>query len=291
MKSRLLQKIILIGFTFGLLTGFQSPSIAGPRDWTDEEFGLAFDEVARNYGAAEYAVYTFMLDYGRSPESLDELRDSGHLNVLMTNPYTGGEVVSLTESDYPDGDVVGNLWLSSPRENGEETHLEAWFLRRVEREVITVRSMVKRIYIYHSEVDYNYLFGNELPRDEQFVAVYCRQAIDAFESFEQRNGRSADDFKDMYENGDVNVHYVNPITGELAVSSKELSAGDFYYEKIGVDGFYFVGWGRDRPVFFACTDEDRAMEFYLEWPELIDEEIDTSESVDNTETPVREGTA
>jgi hypothetical protein len=278
MKTGQITNMLLAGLSIFLFLAIPYSAIAGPSEWTDEQFGLAFDEVARNYGAAEYATYTFMVEFGRSPESLDELRESGHLNVQMTNPYTGGEVKNLTEADYPDGDTAGNLWLSSPQENGEETHLEAWFLRKEDDGTIMVRSMVKRIFIYQSEVDYNYFFNNDLPRDEQFVAVYCSQAIDAFESFEQRQGRSAENFDDMYENGDVNVHYINPITGVLTVSSEGLSPGDFYYEKIGEDGYYFIGWGRERPVFFACTDEDRAVEFYLEWPELVEQAVSADDS-------------
>ena len=285
--------MLLTGLLVIICLFYSASSVAKIRDWTTEEFACAFDEVARNYGAAEYATYTFMLEFGRSPESFDELRDSGHLNVLMVNPYTQGEVLSLTDDDYPDGDLAGNVYLSSPRENGEEAHLEAWYLRRDDQEVIVQRSMVKRIFIYFSSVDYNYLFGNDLPCDEQFTAVYCRQVIDALESFEQRNGRSPDDFDDMYENGDVNVHYINPIMGEVVVSSEELSPGNYYYEKIGDDGFCFIGWGRERPVFFACTDEEAALEFYLEWPELIDEDIDPDDSEnadeDQDETPGREG--
>ncbi|MCX6646002.1 MAG: hypothetical protein NTY09_06560 [bacterium] len=290
MKARQILKMLLAGLSIFLFLSIPYSAIAGPREWSDEEFSLAFDEVARNYGAAEYAVYTFMIEFGRSPSSLTELMETGHLNVQMTNPYTGGDVISLSEADFPDGDLEGNLFLSSPRENGEETHLEAWFLRN-EDGTIMVRSMVKRIYIYHSEIDYNYFFNNDLPRDEQFVAVYCRQAIDAFDSFMQRNGRSAENFDDMYENGDVNVHYINPITGELAVPSEEISPGDFYYEKIDEDGFCFIGWGRERPVFFACTDEQKSAEFYLAWPELVEQEVSADNSGDNVETPNGEGGA
>ena len=188
------------------------------RAWTVDELGNAFDEVARNYGAAEYATYTFMVEFARAPDSLDELRESGHLNVLMTNPYMGGDVLSLEPEDYPDGDLAGNLLVSSG-DDGYEVHLEAWYVRRDDSGELQVHSMVKRISLYQSEIDYEYFFDNDLPRDEQFVAVYCRQAIDAIDSFVQRNGRSPDSFDDMYWNGDVNVSYVNPVTGSQAVSA------------------------------------------------------------------------
>ena len=53
--------------------------------------------------------------------NLDDLRDSGHLNVLMTNPYTGGEVVSLVNEDWPDGDVIGNILLTNAGSDGQIT--------------------------------------------------------------------------------------------------------------------------------------------------------------------------
>jgi len=240
--------------------------------WTREQLGAGFDEVARNYGATEYAIYTFMVEFGRAPQSLDELRETGHLNVIMTNPYTGGEVESLTVEDYPDGDLIGNILVSNKLNNGREARVETWFLRPQGRHTLISRSMVKRIALYESEIDHGYFFENDLPRDEQFTAIYCSQAMDALESFAQKKGRSPDDFEDMYDNGDVNVHYVNPVTGELAVSSEELSPGDFCYRKIGDDGYTMIGWGRERPVFFATTDADEEMNFYAQWPELVPKE-------------------
>jgi len=259
----------LAAFSFLLLLCATAYAQHGSHDWTEGELGAAFDEVARNYGAAEYATYTFMVEFGRAPNSLDELRDSGHLNVLMANPYTGGEVKSLGPSDYPDGDLAGNIWVSA-RDEGREAHIEAWYVRRDDRRGLVVRSMVKRIYIYQSEIDYDYFFGNDLPRDEQMVAVYCSQAIDAIDSFVQKKGGTPEDFDDMYENGDVNVHYINPVTGELVTSAPDLSAGNFYYEKIGEEGFELIGWGRERPVFYGCTDEEAASRFYMAWPELME---------------------
>jgi len=261
-----------INLALGLLILFvvQAPTlgVGYSSDWTDAQYRAAFDEVARNYGATEYATYTFMVEFGRSPHSLKELVDSGHLNVLMTNPYTGGEVVSLVPEDYPNGHLAGNI-LVADRDEGNETHAEAYYVRK-DREPM-VHSMIKRIYLYTSSVDHAYLFENELPRDEQFTAVYCMQAIDALESFQQKIGESPASFEDMYVRGDVNVHYYNPVTDELAVSSEELSAGDFYYRKIGDEGYELVGWGRERPVFFATTDEATETAFYGRWPGLLGE--------------------
>lgn len=250
------------------------------RDWTDEDLAEAFDEVARNLGAVEYAIYTFMVEFGRAPESLDELRDSGHLNVAMTNPYTGGEVESLTLDDYPDGDLAGNILIVS-HEEGRESNIEAWFVRRdPDDRKLYIRSMVKGIWIYQSEIDYDYFFENDNPRDEQMVAVYCRQAIDAIESYIQKIGETPEDFDEMYEKGDVNVHYINPITDELAESVDDVSPGDFFYEKVGRDGFTLIGWGRDEPVFFATTDEETEVEFYHEWPDEEDSDEDSEDDSD-----------
>jgi hypothetical protein len=265
MKTETTVKTMLVAVTMLVIVAGPAVGQGYTSDWTSVEYRQAFDEVARNYGAVEYATYTFMVEFGRAPESLQELLDTGHLNVQMSNPYTGGPVVSLEPEDVPDGDLAGNI-LALARDEGRESRLEAYYVRQGPPP--TVHSMVKRIYIYTSSIDHAYLFENDLPRDEQFTAVYCRQAIDALESFQQKIGESPADFEDMYQRGDVNVHYINPVTGELAVSSEELSAGDFMYRKVGDEGYTLIGWGREQPVFFASTDDAESEEFYRQWPEL-----------------------
>jgi len=242
-------------------------------EWSREQFMEAFDVVARNFGAVEYATFTYMIEFGEAPESLDVLRDSGHLNVFMDNPYTDGGVISLIPEDFPDGDLAGNILVSNNRNNGRESHLEAWFLR-IDDETIMQRSMVKRIALFESEVEYALFFENELPRDEQLVTIYCTQAIDAIESFQQRNPEAPENFIDMWDNGDVNVHYINPITSELAVSNEELSPGNFFYEKLGPEEFTLIGWGRERPVFFATTSDEVEEEFYATWVHLFEDDVD-----------------
>jgi hypothetical protein len=270
----MLKKILI--FSILLLVSVAVASVpfrtnAGVDTWSEQQFRDAFDEIARNFGAVEYSTYTFMIEFGRSPHSLDELRTSGHLNVVMANPYTGGDVLSLTREDYPDGDLAGNIFVHD-RDEGRETHVEVWYFRY--NDPGTLHSMVKRIWIYDSEPDREYLFGNDLPRDEQFTAVYCRQAIDALESFQQKVGESPESFDDMYQRGDVNVHYINPVTGELAVSSEELSAGDFMYRKVCDEGYTLIGWGRERPVFFATTDPEEELRFYAQYPELMEDDAE-----------------
>jgi hypothetical protein len=240
----------------------------GKDNLTDKELRWGFDECARNFGAVEYATYTYMVEFHKAPASLQELRDTGHLNVLMVNPYSGAEVKSLGPDDYPDGDLAGNIYIKD-RDESREAHEEIWYVRPNDQTIL--HSMVKRIYLYTSSLDHQLFFDNDLPRDEQFVAVYCRQAVDALESFQQKIGTSPDNFEDMYNRGDVNVHYINPITGELAVSSEELSVGNFFYKKEKDNGYTLIGWGRTRPVFFASTDEDASNAFYQIWPGLADE--------------------
>lgn len=240
--------------------------------WNDEQFAAAFDEVARNFGAIEYASYTFMVEFGRHPESLQELRETGHLNVEMTNPYYESGVVDLTEEDIPDGHLAGNIFMRV-ESGGYIVFIEAYYVRS-NGEYPTVHSMIKQITLYQSEIDHAYLFEQDIPRDEQFTAVYCRQAVDAIESFLQRKGRSPDDFIDMYDHGDVNVRYFNPVTGEMAVSSEEMSAGDFYYKKVGDETYTLIGWGREEPVFFATTDESEEIWFYETY---FPEEVETGE--------------
>jgi len=244
--------------------------------WSREQFSSAFDEVARNYGAVEYATYTYMVEFGQAPSSLDALRESGHLNVIMTNPYTSGDVLSLVNEDFPDGDLVGNVLVTNNRNDGREAHLEAWFLR-IDEDNVVERSMVKRIALYQSELDHALFFENELPRDEQLTAVYCAQAVDAIESFQQKMGESPENFDDMYARGDVNVHYINPITGELVESIEEMSPGDYYYEKLGEEDFILIGWGRERPVFFGTTSTEAEEQFALDWPGLFVDDSDAAQ--------------
>jgi hypothetical protein len=266
-----IKAVVLALFAVALL-GSPVSAAGARRDWTHDQYRQAFDEVARNYGAIEYATYTFMVEFHRAPESLQELRDTGHLNVQMTNPYTGGEVKSLTREDIPDGNLAGNYYVSSADET-READIIAYYVRIANPPM--VHSMIKRIYLYTSSVDHKY-FENDLPRDEQMTAVYCMQAVDAFESLQQKIGKSPENFDEMYEKGDVNVHYINPVTKALAVSSGTLSAGDFYYKKIGDEGYELIGWGRERPVFFACTDDDASAAFYAQWPQLKpDADLDT----------------
>jgi len=257
-------------------------------NWTDEQFRYAFDEVARNYGAVEYAAFTFMVEFGRTPEDIHELIDTGHLNVRMTNPYTNGPVEALTQADIPDGNLIGNIGIST-HDDGNAVWIEAWYLRRDEGGTMFSRSMEKRIFLFSSEVDYAYFFENDLTREEQVTAIYCRQAVDAIESFLQRNGRSPDNFIDMYDNGDVNTRYVNPMTDSLATSTEDLSPGDFLYRKIGEDGYTLIGWGYSEPVFFATTDDVEEMHFYVEWGELVEgdgevEEVAGTEFEDDGDT-------
>ena len=74
MKSNKKITLLVLILLIGGITVLPTVSRADVSTWTEEEFDFAFDEVARNYGAAEYAIYTFMVEYGRSPESIDELR-------------------------------------------------------------------------------------------------------------------------------------------------------------------------------------------------------------------------
>ena len=267
-------KLFPIALSIVMLAATMFCTAGSVRDWNDKQLRNAFDDVARNYGATEYATYTFMVEFGRAPESLQELRDSGHLNVLMANPYTCGEVVSLERKDLPDGNLMGNIFVAS-RDGGREAHEQAYYVRKGPPAV--VRSMVKRIYIYHSSIDRMLFDQKDIPRDEQMVAVYCRQAMDALEGFQQKCGGSPIDFEDMFRRGDVNVHYVNPVTGNKARSRDRLSAGDFYYRKIDDEGYLLVGWGRKRPVFIACTDDTVSKEFFKSWPGL-EEKIDIDSS-------------
>jgi hypothetical protein len=57
-------KLYLAVLTIGVLVVAAVCSGASVRDWNDKQLRDAFDEVARNYGACEYATYTFMVEFG-----------------------------------------------------------------------------------------------------------------------------------------------------------------------------------------------------------------------------------
>jgi hypothetical protein len=116
--------------------------------------------------------------------------------------------------------------------------------------------MTKSIWPYTHEELHNWVFADDVTREEQLVRVYCLQFEDALESYVQRFGHLPDSYEDLAK-GDYNVAYINPITGSVVKNSNVLSPGDFWYEKIDDELFSIVGWGYEEPVYYMSNDRSR----------------------------------
>ncbi|MFH1515465.1 MAG: hypothetical protein ABIG42_08400, partial [bacterium] len=79
------------------LLGFlvSNPVMATEKEFSREELKQAFDVVAQNFGALQFAYYTFTLEFERPPNDINELKDSGHLRVQLINPYYKDKPVVL----------------------------------------------------------------------------------------------------------------------------------------------------------------------------------------------------
>jgi hypothetical protein len=250
------------------------------------DFDRIFDEVSRNFGAVEASYYTYTMEFERVPQSLQDMIDTGHLRVKWTNPYTGETVKQTYDREI--GDISWEVL-----DNGEYIAMTTFFISW--NNMDETRWMKRGIWPYTQEELKKWVFNNDVTREEQLVRVYCLQLEDALESYELRFGYMPESYEDLAK-ADVNVAYINPITGEVVKNSPELSPGDFWYEKIvayvnlatgevvkgspefnpggkWVDAslFSIVGWGLNEPVYFMSNDRTRE-EF--EW---------NDKTVDNTE--------
>ena len=215
--------------------------------YTDrEQFDETFNTVARNFGAVEGAYYTYTLEFERVPETIQEMVDTGHLQVDWNNPYTGDPVRQTSEK------APGDLsWV--PGDEDPVVEISAYYIDYNDTKM--VRWMTKTIWIYTHKELHKWIFEDGAPREEQLVRVYCLQFEDALTSYKQRFGEFPDTYDELAK-GDVNVAYLNPITSELVRNSRELSPGDIWYRKIDDEHFAIVGWGHDEPVYFFSNDRN-----------------------------------
>ena len=242
MKRTLLLTVVLL-LVIPMVACAESPATYKDR----ADFDRIFDEVARNFGAVEAAYYTYTMEYEKVPNSLEDMIYSGHLRVEWTNPYTGKPVKQTTTKEIGDiawevmdnGDYIGTTTYYVPWNYPDDT-----------------RWMRKDIWPYTQQELKKWVFADDVTREEQLVRVYCLQFEDALESYEIRFGSMPDSYEDLAK-GDVNVAYINPITGKIVKNSPDLSPGDFWYEKIDEKHFAIVGWGLTAPVYFMSNDRTR----------------------------------
>ncbi len=240
-----MKKILPITILLILALGLQAAA-AGPFKYKSRsQFDNIFDEVARNFGAVESAYYTYTLEFEKPPGSIQEMIDTGHLNIIWANPYTGNPV-QQTDSRNP-GDIS---WEILPE---DETFVRTSAFYVDFKDPKIVHWMTKTIMQYTHEEMHNWVFDDELPREEIQVRIYCIQFEDALESFEMRFGRLPESFEELAK-GDINVAYINPITGEAVKSTGELSPGDFWYQRLDDDRYAIVGWGYKEPIYFMSND-------------------------------------
>lgn len=236
------------------------------------DYDRIFDEVARNFGAVEAAYYTYTMEFEKVPQSLQDMIDTGHLRVKWTNPYTGEPVKQTFKKEI--GDIAWEVI-----DNGDYIGTTAYFVGWNNPE--ETRWMRKDIWPYTHEELKSWVFKDDATREEQLVRVYCLQFEDALESYQIRFGYMPDSYEELAK-GDVNVAYINPITGDVVKNSPDLSPGDFWYEKIVayfnlvtgevVKGspefspgeswrdaclYSIVGWGLKEPIYFVSNDRTR----------------------------------
>ena len=271
-------------------------------DFTRDELKKGFDIVAQNFGALQFAYYTFTLEFERPPNDIQELSDSGHLMVKMKNPYSDEDVYLGAINDKP---CPAGLYYSKLDESSGE--FAGFFINPNKPDKI--RSLQTRVVIFTHEALREMVFGDDASREEQLTRVYLIQLNDAIDSFEQRYGRLPESLDEMSEIGDVNVSYINPFTKKLVKNSKKLSSGNYMYRKFtkgedeksdtctgnysdknfmydrfntvlkqtsrkddDVDKFsddeeYYevIGWGKDKPIYYYSSDTTRE---YFGWGNL-----------------------
>lgn len=275
-------------------------SIATERkEFTREELKRGFDIVAQNFGAFQFAYYTFTLEFERPPENVQELKESGHLGVKLINPYYDDKDVCLGAID--DKPQAAGLYYSKSDDISGE--FAAYFINPNKPD--RMRSLNTVIVIFTHEALHEMVFGDDASREEQLTRIYLIQLNDAIDSYEQRYGEIPESLEIMAEKGDVNVNYINPFTKKLVKNTDKLSPGDYMYRKFrkGDDdvnseddsdtasdsGFLYdrfgtvlkrieekdddeykfsnedeyyevIGWGKDEPIYYFSNDRSR--EFY-----------------------------
>ncbi|MCD6218376.1 hypothetical protein J7L05_11050 [bacterium] len=269
------------------------------KEFTRDELKRGFDIVAQNFGALQFAYYTFTMEFERPPDDIHELKESGHLCVKLINPYSDNEDVHLGAINEKPR-AAGLYYSKSDDTSGE---FAAYFINPNKPDKI--RSLNSVVVIFTHEALHEMVFGDDASREEQLTRIYLLQLNDAIDSFEQRYGEIPESLEIMAEKGDVNVNYINPFTKKPVKNTDKLSPGDYMYRKFtkgddavnsenGSDsgagsGFLYdrfgtvlkrfedkddsekkfsnddeyyevIGWGKDEPIYYYSNDSSR--EFY-----------------------------
>ena len=285
-------------------------AVSDKSEFTRDELKRGFDIVAQNFGALQFAYYTFTLEFERPPNDIQELTDSGHFMVKLKNPYSDKDVYlgAINDKPYPAG-----LYYSKFDELSGE--FAAFFINP--NKPSKLRSLKSRVTIFTHEALKEMVFGDDASREEQLTKIYLIQLNDAIDSFEQRYGRLPKSLDEMSEIGDVNVSYINPFTKKPVKNTDKLSAGDYMYRKftkgedeksetntgsdsdekfmydrfktvvkrstpkniddndLSDDDEYYevIGWGKEEPVYYFSTDTTRE---YFGWGSTPEEDSDDS---------------
>jgi hypothetical protein len=239
-----------------------------------EQLKSAFDVVAQNLGALEYAYYTFTLEFERTPENIDEMISTGHLRVEMGNPYSKDPVHLGTIGETP---IPGALYYKKESKTAAQFVCHFIDPNAPDR----TRWLQRRIVMFTHQELKKAVFGDNASRNEKLTRVYLLQMGDALDSFEQRYGKFPASWAEMSKIGDVNVKYLNPMTGKLVKQTDKFSPGDFLYrtyakgetrkvpykkpdgtrgytEQLCEEYYYeLVGWGEKEPVYYYSNDPDK----------------------------------
>lgn len=302
MKKYHIIGLTIIAFVLLCSTCF---AVSEESEFTREELKDGFDIVAQNFGALQFAYYTFTLEFKRPPNDIQELSDSGHFMVQLHNPYSNKDVYLGALTDKP---VPAGLYYSKA---DDYTGIFAVYYIDPNKPA-RMRSLKSRVTIFTHEALQEMVFGDDASREEKLTRVYLVQLNDAIDSFEQRYGRLPKSLDEMSKIGDVNVSYINPFTKKLVKNTETLSPGDYIYrmftkddgeesENIGDDSerkfmydrfdtvmkratskndenlhswdieeyYEVVGWGKEEPIYYFSTDETRD---YYGWDNNSDKE-------------------
>ena len=295
MKKLLRFEFLVICFLILLVS---NPAVASKKKFSRDELKHGFDVVAQNFGALQYAYYTFSLEFERPPNDINELKSSGHFRVKLINPYSKNKPVVL--GAITDRPIAAALYYSKSGEKWGD--FLTYFINPNKPDLL--RSLVISSSIFTHEELHKSVFGDDASREEQLTRVYLLQLNDAIDSFEQRYGRMPDSLDEMAEIGDVNVNYINPFTDKLVKNKSRLSPGDYMYRRItsvnknaentetgkkryslqrkygnvlkktppknddhddsAVDEDFYevIGWGETAPIYYYSNDTSRE---YLGW--------------------------
>lgn len=211
-----------------------------------------FTAVARNLGAFESAYYTYTLEFGEVPPTVQAMRDTGHIRVPLDNPYTE------LPMEFPDAEsiavaiqsghaIAGDIWYRPDAVEGQ-VGMAGLFLDP--NEPMKTKWMRRDIIKYVNEADRRTIFEQGDSREAELTRVGMEQFVHAIGDFEVRFGKMPLDYAEL-ASGDTGVAFENAYRpGELIKESATLSPGDFHYVRIDDDNYDLIGWGETGPVYY-----------------------------------------